>query len=433
MGSSYFSQWNKHRAIPITAVILLSVFFLTHLSQLAITWHTNSWSLQYIRAAEQPDMTAPSLDRLPESHYRGRVWLARDAVVAGNPQKAQAILDPINSIQDPQVVSALGAVLDAQGKTEAAIQAWTEAGDWRALYGAGNRALAENRGEDALAYREAVYRLNPEAGAEPLANTIWRVRQDAAAAADVLRQTLDAYPDAWQRINWLRRLGDFLRLQQAWDEAEAVYQEALKLNPRDSSTHVALGWLYYERDRNVEAALTQFEQAIALAPGNGGAYSSMGLVLTQEGRYNEADPWFAKALELEPNNRWWYRDRANAARSDGNLTLAIQVYREAVKRFPDFDYAYWELAWIYYLDGQYDEASRAIEHAIALTQGRNPNHWARAGMIYEKLNQPEQALAAYQKALQLAPDNPYARDGVDRLQGAISSSSANTDSSDTNR
>ena len=389
---------------------------------IADAWLVNQWSFYYIHTSAADRSTAPLLEQLPERHYRGRIWIARDAIVSGNPEKAENLLAPLSEITDPYVKSTLGRALDAQGKTQGAIEAWMEAGDWRALFGAGNRALAENRGEDALAYREAVYRLNPVAGAIALANTIWHVRRDATAAADVLRQTLDAYPDTRQRIDWLRRLGDFLRKQQAWNEAEAVYQEALKLNLRDSATHVALGWLYYERDHDVEAALTQFEQAIALDPGNGDAYSSMGLILAAEERYNEADRWFAMALEIAPNNRWWYRDRANAAWSGGNLALAIQVYSEAVTRFPDFDYAYWKLAWLYYLNAQYDDASRAIEQAITLAQGRNPDYWAQAGMIYEKLNQPKQALIAYQEALQLAPENRYARDGMNRLQGADTSS-----------
>lgn len=406
-------------SLALVALTLLWAF--AHAS-IANYWAITLWSLSYLHARTQQGPAIPPeiAQALPPSHSYGRLWLAQDALERGDPDQAWTWLEPLSDSTNSWLLPTLGAVYAAQGRTEEAIDIWIRARDWRALYEAGNQALADNHLEDALAYRQALYRVDSEIGAEPLANTIWRVRQDAEAASDVLRNALQAYPDSWRRLRWLRRLGDFLRLQQAWDEAEAVYRQVLKENPTDSATLISLGWLLYERDNDVNGALAQFQKAIDVAPEQGEGCHAMGLILSKEKRYPEADRWFACALEREPDNRWWYRDRANAARAAGNLQLAIQIYQKAVERFPDFDSAYSELAWTCYLTGQYEAASQAIERAIALAEGRNPNHWARAGFIYEKRGQFEKALTAYERALQLAPDNRYARDGVNRLRASLS-------------
>lgn len=379
----------------------------------------NQWSLSYLRLVKTSNYTIEQLvgflHTLPSAHWRGRLWIVENTIELEEFSLAQMWLIPLSDSNAFWTHSLFGTLYDLQDKTAAAAASWIRAGDEKALYAAGNRALQKGQLDTALYYREALYHLDPEVGAEPYANILWRARQDADSAIEVLQSALEEYPNSTHRLDWLRRLGHFLYIKEEWNKAIGVYEQVLELDPRNPVTYVSLGLLYYDWRGDLDKAYDLIQYAIDLAPEKGGAYHAMGIILSKEEYYEQSDIWFVKALNREPENHWWYYDRAKVARESGDLELAIQVYEEVVKLFPTFHNAYSELAWSYYLSGRYTDALLAIQRAITLTENLNTNYWIRAGMIYEKLGQYSNAFAAYKKAIQLTPDDLDAKAGVDRL------------------
>jgi tetratricopeptide (TPR) repeat protein len=238
---------------------------------------------------------------------------------------------------------------------------------------ASEQAGKAGRLDDALLGYHALRVITGESGVFPLVLFLWWTEEDLASAEAVLWQALDEYPSSEWSHAWLRNLGDLMRAQQRWEEAERIYQKTLMEDSEDLLAHIGLGWLYYERGAGLQAALAEFHQATALAPDRSEGYSAMGEVLKRENRFDEAVPWFGRALELNPDCHWCYAHWADIALEIGDLPLAQELYREALSRFPDFPYAYFQIARAYQLEDQPQFAVEAIEQAMALT--KNPKPW----------------------------------------------------------
>ncbi|MGC9358307.1 MAG: tetratricopeptide repeat protein, partial [Anaerolineae bacterium] len=256
----------------------------------------------------------------------------------------------------------------------------------------------------------------PERGILPLANFYSRRAGDLKTARDVLRKALLTYPDSRFRLSWMRRQGEILVELGEWGEAQQVYTELAAQFPDDISSLIGLGWLIYERGDGLDAAVTVFEQAIERDPERGEGYFAMGQILAQAGRYAEADSWLRLAIEREPQNLYWWLERANTARDAGNLALALEIYGETLSRFPEHAGTYYHMAWAYRLDEQPEQAILAIERALALKDPSDSKFYGRAGEIYEWRGDLEKARVAYERALTLDPGNDTAAAGLRRIE-----------------
>ena len=259
-----------------------------------------------------------------------------------------------------------------------------------------------------MAYK-AAWTLDSESGTLPLANFLLDSKRDYGTAENVLRQSLATLPPNsryWPL--WSNRLGDALRAQKRWDEAVTAYESTIVQAPDDWAAHIGLGWTRYERGDGLQAAMSEFQEAINAPKSQGNGQLAIAQALTREKRFEEADAWFAQALALNPDAQSWYLVRGNAALQAGNLALALAVYQEALARFPDFALAYYGIAYVYQLNEQPAQAITAIEQALVLMVPPNAVYYVLAGSIYEGAGDESQALHAYRQALLIDPQNAAA-------------------------
>jgi tetratricopeptide (TPR) repeat protein len=275
---------------------------------------------------------------------------------------------------------------------------------------------AEGRSADALlAYREA-WEADAPSATLPLASALSR-RGNVEDALEVVRTALEQYPQAVERLDWWIYWGQKLADRRDWEKAGEILAQAVAEFPDDPTLCIQQGWVYFQRDGDIQAAQAAFERAIQLASQSGAGYFAMGQLLALQELYAEADPWFEQALRLSPDQQTYYLPRANAARSAGDYALAITLYQQTIQRFPRYSYAYFHLAVAYSMDGQVEQAVQAIEQALALQQPPVSNFYLVAGRIYEMAEQTEQALDAYRQALSLDAKNQEAYDALLRLEG----------------
>jgi tetratricopeptide (TPR) repeat protein len=88
----------------------------------------------------------------------------------------------------------------------------------------------------------------------------------------------------------------------------------------------------------------------------------------------------------------------------GNHAVAIQQYRTAIRKFPNFMRAYKNLGLAYLQTGQFEEAISMIVKAIELGDG-DGNSYGLLGYAYLNTNRPQSALDAYRIANVLRPDS----------------------------
>ena len=394
-------------------VAILGFFVLPQAIQL---WQINSWSIQYARHLLNPQPDQSQIPDPPTRHARADLWLAAYALHSGEPAVAEQLITAKASQGDPLARDLMLAALLAQDKYTEAVELARSMADPVLLRTVANQAQTAGNFTAALQAYQASWNLDAQAGTLPLVNFLVNYQHDDATAETVLRSALLAYPDSGSWSSWSNRLGDVLRSAKRWDEAEAAYQASLAKDPQDWSAHYGLGWVYYERGDGLLAALDEFQIVFASPESRGQGQYATGQVLVREQRYAEAYPWYAQAIELNPQNRWFYLAYGNAARQGGDLDLALGLYQQAVLLFPDFANAYYELAYAWQLSAQPGQAMAAIQKALTLVAPPNLNFFLRAGAIFEGASQPVPALENYRQALQLDPTNTSALAGLQRLQ-----------------
>ncbi|MGD9861923.1 MAG: tetratricopeptide repeat protein [Pseudodonghicola sp.] len=83
-----------------------------------------------------------------------------------------------------------------------------------------------------------------------------------------------------------------------WDQAEADFRHALRLNPDQPQVLNYLGYSLVERQTKLDEALAMIERAVAAQPDSGYIVDSLGWVLFRLGRYDEAVGHMEHAVEL---------------------------------------------------------------------------------------------------------------------------------------
>lgn len=141
-----------------------------------------------------------------------------------------------------------------------------------------NAAGGEVRAQRTLA--EMYRTLNRHADAEPLYTTL-----------------IAEQPNDW-RLYFSRgvsreRLG-------RWPEAEADFQQALRLSPDQPDVLNYLGYTWVDRGERLEEGLAMIQRAVELRPASGAIIDSLGWAYYKLGDYAQAVEYLERAVELEP-------------------------------------------------------------------------------------------------------------------------------------
>lgn len=110
--------------------------------------------------------------------------------------------------------------------------------------------------------------------------------------------------------------------------------------------------------------------------------------------------------------------RGKDALESGDLEAAIEHLTALIDHAPDFPEAYNARATAYYLDGAFGPAL----DDIAMTLKLEPDHFAAMtglAIIFEEIDRPEQALAAYREVAKRHPNEPNVAEAIARLETAI--------------
>ena len=84
-----------------------------------------------------------------------------------------------------------------------------------------------------------------------------------------------------------------------FDEADAAFVRASRLDPRDADAYLGRANVQLEKDRPAEAEAFA-EAALRFQPGNANAYNILGIALGIQGRQAEAIRAFQQAVRLDP-------------------------------------------------------------------------------------------------------------------------------------
>lgn len=213
-------------------------------------------------------------------------------------------------------------------------------------------------------------------------------------------------------------------------------QRAVELNDQLAPVHVTMGLIHHGTGR-YEEAIEEFQQALKLDPVSHEGYRGLAKAYAALNQMEKAEATYQRVIELKPDYWAGYFDLGSFYWRQGRLEDAEKVLNETVTLWPDSAIAYdnlgafylflgrwnearttWErsleiypnygaysnLGALYYMERHYADAARMYEKALQLDE-RDYQVWVNLASAYDQMpGEGEKALAAYQRAIQMAEE-----------------------------
>ncbi|HEU4401807.1 MAG TPA: tetratricopeptide repeat protein [Candidatus Polarisedimenticolia bacterium] len=198
--------------------------------------------------------------------------------------------------------TALGTVLEAEGKTS----------------------------EAERAYLDALY-LDP-AAAEPMSRLylMYQVTTDPQKILRLerlLEASLEKNRDSAVHNDWLGQV--YMRMGRN-DRAEQAFNTAIALSPKEPEFRVSLGSLK-ARTGKLDEARAAYEQALALRPNQPLALFNLGSLAAMKGDLDKAIDYFHQAEKAGPPNHALFNSLAQAYEAKGDLARAAEYLKGSLK------------------------------------------------------------------------------------------------------
>lgn len=139
--------------------------------------------------------------------------------------------------------------------------------------------------------------------------------------------------------------GKFLRNAGKLSEAELAFSRALEHDPDDALAHIMLGLLAIERNMPVEV-VRNFRRAIALDPGNVGAYVELSRWYRSIVAYEKAERILVDAIEENPHSVEAYDELARWYHGVGRYREAESVFKSAASLSRVYEAHYYKTGWL---------------------------------------------------------------------------------------
>jgi tetratricopeptide (TPR) repeat protein len=304
-------------------------------------------------------------------------------------EAAEAVRLKPDSAASHQLV---GLILGRQGRWTEAAQAYSQAlkfaPDDPSLHGAlGEALVSEGRAEEG--------------------------RAELLRAAAITSERLRASPDDPQTM---AANADALYAQGKLDEAAAQYERAIGRGEVQGMQPNRLAWLQRSLgltrwgQQRWPDMMVAYARAISLSPGLDTDAVAMGIASQATGKSDEAMSWFRKALSLMPCDANTRSLLGALLEKQGRHEEALAEYTQAAKQDPNDPVVWQSIGVILDAQGHQTEARTAFGKAVSAARERlklNPRDANLAfllGAAYSELEDYVQAVAAFRKAVTLAPD-----------------------------
>ncbi|MCL5023988.1 MAG: O-antigen ligase family protein [Nitrospirae bacterium] len=228
----------------------------------------------------------------------------------------------------------------------------------------------------------------------------------------------------------------------AVEEKSGMLRRAGALSPWDARVPFAEGILAYTVGRKTEAT-GRFERAVTLDPLDAYYLQMLGIALGDAGKEGDAERYMKLAAVYNPTSASIHKNYAFWFFSRGNTEIALEEMKKAIALDPPHTRKYIValslsrvspekmraaipddpkalLLYGKYREelGESDEALKIYNDALSVMKrsgavGTEVYHMIAA--IYEKMGQPEQALAAYEEGAKDSPSDSGLRLGIARL------------------
>lgn len=200
----------------------------------------------------------------------------------------------------------------------------------------------------------------------------------------------------WNNLGKLQsRLGRHL-------EALESFQKAVERNPADAIGWNGLGDTCFQLGRPEEASAA-YRKAIEITPAFASPWNGLGNVHAGAGELDQAAAAYRKAIEIDRRAAGAWIGLGSVFKAQGETEKAIAVFQMATRIQPRASQAWTELGHLYFETGTCDQAILAYRRVIELDHS-SARSYSSLAALYVQQEQHAEALFLYQKALELVSD-----------------------------
>ena len=193
---------------------------------------------------------------------------------------------------------------------------------------------------------------------------------------------------------------------------EYLLRRAVEFDSSNPAAIYELGNLLRINARNAEA-LDVYLRYVQLVPDDYQGLGQVGSCLGDLGRFDEAESYLRRALELADDAITHY-DLGFVLTRLGRTAEAVGEYERALELDPSHVKARTNLAVNLVILGQLGRAARELTHVLAIDPDDARAH-TNLGVVLERQGQVERAVREFQEALRIDPQQPEARIALEEL------------------
>ena len=223
-------------------------------------------------------------------------------------------------------------------------------------------------------------------------------------------------PDRYTKARAYHSIGEVLLSQGRRTEAIQAFEEAIASDPTDCRSYVDLGWVIYQQTGDLGRASEMIEVGLALNPEYILAYQRLSQLYRLSADYDKALTYADRAAAVWPESPHPFRIRGLIRFDQRDFRAALRDFTQAIAFDPsDTASQFW--AGRTYLEMNLPaEAVRHCLRATELEPSVVPYHLC-LGEAYAGVGQLGDAVAVYERVLELDPRNSTALRRLESLRG----------------
>lgn len=168
-----------------------------------------------------------------------------------------------------------------------------------------------------------------------------KVQVQEGASDQALALYLQSLKDNPREVRFYILAGELYEAKQNWDQAKALYQQALGISPDQPLASNNLAYVILEQGGNVDVAMNMAQTARRAMPDSPNAADTLGWAYYHKGIYQSAISQFQEALRLNekngaPDDAVLHYHLGLAYQKANQMSLARQQLEKAVKISPDY-------------------------------------------------------------------------------------------------
>jgi tetratricopeptide (TPR) repeat protein len=185
-------------------------------------------------------------------------------------------------------------------------------------------------------------------------------------------------------------------------EAELCLKKAIELSPNDAGSHYGMGIILHEQGK-FDDAIEAYRRALNIKPDYADAHSRMGITLRDQGKLEAAIEVYQLALSILPNSAEIHNGMGIALAKQSKIDAAIEAYQRALKIKSDYAEAHNNMGIAIKDQGKFEDAIAAYQRALKIKPNYDKAHY-NMGIALKEQGKLDEAMEAYKCALKIKPD-----------------------------